>query len=108
VLTTKYGCVLPAKAKRQSTSSQLGTQSQQPVINPNDPASAYLTRTGSNCTATPGVNTIGAASDSNNLTNGAWVAVALAIIVVGVVLVLGIILVYLQATRNPYKRIETV
>jgi len=106
VLTEKNGCQLSyyAEKKRQTTPTvTVAGPNDQPKIDPSDPAAAYLSA--GECDDSASVS---ADTNQDSLSTGAWVAIVFAIVVIGVVLVLGVILTYVYNNNKMKVRFESV
>jgi hypothetical protein len=85
--------------------TMIGSPQETPLVDPNDPALEFM----STSTQCPTQNeALENFSGSNDLSTGAWVAISVAIVVVGVVVVVGFFLVYKYKSKGPYHRLETL
>jgi len=98
VLCSKYGCTGCSPyygKKRQTTQVMPAGPANLPTIDPNDPAAPYFSN---NCGADSSPSQTG-------LPAGAWVAIASAVLLAGVIVVLGMVL-YYSYNNNHYHRID--
>jgi len=106
VLEGQYGCTLvasPYGTKREAI--EPGTKVDAPQVDGSDPAAAYFSAP-EGCSS--GSNKLASSQSPDGLTTGAWIAICIAIVIVGAVLVLGLVMVYLYKSKGPYHRLETL
>jgi len=108
VLTDKYGCQVEvaSKVKRQTPNTVVvpGSATDTPVIDPKDPAAHYLSVPAA-CQST--LASSSRDTSAGGLSGGAWVAIALAVIIGGIVMLLVVFLTYMYKS-NKSVRFESI